>query len=77
LVHAPENWYFGVDVVVDANVALGGVGATKATGVLRDGSLPSDRHRQQQRVESRVIEAFADVAAGGEYDARLIVRELG
>jgi hypothetical protein len=31
--------------------------------------FPGDRHRQEQRIEPRIVEAFANVASGRQYEA--------
>jgi hypothetical protein len=36
--------------------------AMQATCVLNQSSLPGYRHREEESVEARVVEAFADVA---------------
>ena len=64
-----------IDVVEDADLALVGVLAIKAPGVLRHRAAPRDRHREHERVQARVVEALADVAAGGQHDARLVAGE--
>jgi len=46
----------------------------QTSGVPGHRALPSDRNREHERVQARVVEALADVAAGGEHDARLITR---
>lgn len=46
----------------------------KASSVLDQGTPPGDRHREEQRVEARVVEAFADVTARREHEARFIRR---
>ena len=53
------------------------MGAVKPTGVLNHGPLPRDRHRQQKRVQAGVVEAFANVPAGCQYEARLVAGEIG
>lgn len=40
------------------------------------GSLPGDRHRQEQRVEPGIIEAFADIAACCKDQALSVVRDM-
>jgi len=57
-------------VIVDANILLVGVFPVQASGVLLQASFPGDRHSQHQGVERRMVEAFADQAAGGEQDSR-------
>src|SRR5438105_15737436 len=45
--HAQEHWYFAVDIVEDANLALPGVESMEATGVLHESAPP--RHRQRKK----------------------------
>ena len=44
------TWKLGVDVVVDERVVLAWVRAVQTPSVLRDGSLPSYRHSEEERV---------------------------
>jgi hypothetical protein len=36
--------------------------AMKASNILRERSLPRDRHRDEQRVESSIVESLAKIA---------------
>src|SRR5439155_19398103 len=47
----------------------------ESAGVLDQGALPREWHREEHRIEPRVIEPFADVAAGRDHEARLVVRD--
>jgi hypothetical protein len=49
----------------------------KPTGVLNYRPLPRDRHGQQEGVQPGVVEAFADVPAGCQHEARLVAGEIG
>jgi hypothetical protein len=49
--------------------------AVQAAGVLLEGALPRDRHRQDQSVERRVVESLANQLAGGQQDARRVWRQ--
>jgi hypothetical protein len=45
--------------------------------VLHERPLPGDRQREKQRVEARIVEALADVAAGGQDQPLLAGRDRG
>jgi hypothetical protein len=45
-------------------------------GVLDDGSLPGNRHREYQGVEPWIVEALADEPSGGHEHTRLVGREF-
>lgn len=49
----------GIDEVHDLYMRLAAVLAMESTGVLLQGALPRDRHRQHQRVERRMFESLA------------------
>ena len=50
----------GLSIVVDAYILLVGMLSVQTSSVLLQGSFPGDRHGQRQRVERRMVEAFAD-----------------
>ena len=45
--------------------------------VLHDGAPPRDRHRQEQGVQSRIVEALSDVPPGGEDQELLAIGDGG
>jgi hypothetical protein len=47
----------------------------KPAGVLRDRSPPGDRKRQKQRVQTRIVESFANVLASREDDSPFVARD--
>ena len=49
----------------------------KPAGVLHEGALPGDGHRQEQGIEPRVVESFANVAASGKHESWFVVRDGG
>lgn len=61
-----------VDVVEDPDLVLGVVVAVQAPRVLGHRPLPCDGHGEHERVESRVVEALADVAASCKDYARTL-----
>lgn len=74
--HAAQYGNVGIDVVVDASFGLLRVRPVEPAGVLDDGALPCDRHGEQERVETGVVEALADESPGREHQSRLIASEL-
>ena len=54
----------GIDEIDDPNVGLGSVLSMQAAGVLLQGAFPGHRQSEEQRIESRVIESFADATLG-------------
>ena len=64
--HGDENGHVGVEVVVHGNVGLGGVGAQQAADVLNDAAFERHGKGEHEGVEAREVEAFTQVAAGGQ-----------
>ena len=65
----------GVDKVDDPHVGLAGVLPVQAPGILLQRAFPRDWHGQHQRIERRVIEAFANQFACRKKNARRIGRQ--
>lgn len=76
-VHAPQDRDLEVAVVVDPRFVLAGMRAVQSPGVLHDGALPRDRHREHERVQAWVIEALADESPRREDEPRFVGRQLG
>jgi hypothetical protein len=57
-------------------ISLAWICAMETAGVLNERALPSDGHRQEQRVEPRIVEAFAYVASGREHQSRFVIGKL-
>src|SRR3954447_16967585 len=74
-VHAAEHRDGLVDVIDDADLVLGVVVSVQPTGVLRRRALPSDRHREYERVQARVVEPLTDIPARREHYARPVAGE--
>jgi hypothetical protein len=72
LPHPLQGRVTGVDDVDYPHVVLGRMFAMQAPCVLGEGSLPRNRHGQHQRIQRRVIEAFADELPGSQQDPRCI-----
>jgi hypothetical protein len=70
--HANQGWVTGVDEVDDPHIGLAGVLSMQPASVLLQRSLPRDGHRQDQGIEGRMVESFADELAGGEQNTRRI-----
>jgi len=62
-----------VRVVVDDHLGLALVIAVQATDVLCQCPLPGDRHRQKQSVETRIVEALAQVTAGCQNEPLFVI----
>ena len=78
LEHPREHSHIEVGVVVDSHLALAFAQTVQPARVLGDGAAPRHGKRQKQRVQARIVEALADVPAGGKDDAcGLIARDGG
>src|SRR5665213_1304789 len=62
LSHSCQYGNRGVNVVVYGNFSFVGVIAVEPAGILRDGAFPRNRHCQEERVETRVVEALAEIS---------------
>ena len=62
--HGAQHGYLAVEVVVDADCCLAFSCAHESSGVLDEAALERDGERQEEGVELRRIEAFAEVLAG-------------
>ena len=72
--HASQNRHSAIDIVDNQNVCLPVMLTMEPADILGQCSFPGDRHRQEQRIEPAVIEAFTDIPAYREYQTLLIVR---
>ena len=70
--HPRQHRHVEVRVVVDAHLALAVVEAVQSARVLGDRAAPRDRKRQEQRVQTRIVESLADVLAGRQDDPCLV-----
>ena len=68
LEHAVELWYVDVHVVDYLHLGFAREWPLNATCVLNDRALPGTRHGQEQRIQARVVEAFANEGAGTHQD---------
>ena len=59
-----------VHKVVDDDSLLACIKTVKSAGVLGHSSLPRNGHGQEKRVETGVVETFAQIPAGGEHQTR-------
>src|ERR1017187_1763217 len=66
LVHPREHRNVCIHVVVNPNNLLAVVNSMQATHELLQGAAPRNRHRQEQRVEPRIVKTLAYVASGGQ-----------
>jgi hypothetical protein len=60
--HLGEHRLVLIDVIINDHVALRSVQAMQSAGILGERSSPGDRHGQEQRIESRIIKALAEIA---------------
>jgi len=51
--------------------------AVQPTDILGDRPVPGNRQCEKQRVQTRVVEAFADIASRGQQNARLVFGNRG
>src|SRR5437867_10539711 len=77
LEHAHQQRNLSIHVIEDSDLLLPGVETVKAPRILREGPLPRDRHREKERVEAGVVEAFADVLARRKNETLYRVRDRG
>ncbi len=68
--HSGEHWNRVIDVVIDLDHFLTVMQPVQPADVLLQGSPPRDRHREKERVQTRVVETFSDVAACGNHYSR-------
>src|SRR4029453_9382099 len=61
-----------IEVVVDAHLGLLRVEPAEPAGVLDDRPPPRDGQSEEESVQARVVQAFADVATGGEHEPLLV-----
>ena len=74
--HGYEHGHGGVVVVVHDDVNFGGVSSQEPADVLDDAAFEGHGERENEGVEAGKVEAFAEVAAGGEGDDRSAVADL-
>jgi hypothetical protein len=68
LVHAVQDRYLDVDVVVELDVVLAISLAEEPSDVLHDPSLESQREGQEQGLERGPVEALTEVGTGGDHN---------
>src|SRR5688572_1092317 len=79
LKHTHQHWDLTIDVIVDTDARLSGMQSVQPAGVLHERALPGDWHGQEKGIEPRIVEALADITAGRDDEALLVVwysREL-
>ena len=77
LVHAVEHGDAGVHVVVHDHLALALALSVEPTQILRDDPFPGDRGREDERVESGLVETLAKVASSRDDGKAGIICGLG
>jgi hypothetical protein len=50
--------------------------SVETTCVLREQAAPQDWHRENKRIEARIIESFAEIAAGSWQHGLLAIQNL-
>ena len=70
--HPGQHRHVQIGIVIDADLALAVVQPVQAAHILGDGAPPRNGQRQKQRVEPRVVEAFANVFARGQQHALFV-----
>jgi hypothetical protein len=70
--HARKNRNCAIDVVVNGDLILALMVAMKPTHVLGKGTFPRNGHCEEQRIQTSIVKAFSQIAAGGEDEAFLV-----
>jgi hypothetical protein len=60
-----EHGHLAIDIIMDDDLPLQVMKPVKTARILRQGSSPGDRHGEEERVQSLIVEAFAEISAGG------------
>src|ERR1700756_4200633 len=77
LVHSCEHRNQVVHVIVDLDHTLVVMKTVQSPHVLLERPLPRDGHRQEERIQTRVVKSFANVASGRQDCAWLALRHGG
>ena len=72
--HPGQDRHRGVHIIDDKDIGLSGVSPVQSPHILRQRPLPGNRHRQEQRIEARVIKPLADVASRRQDEALRLLR---
>ena len=75
-VHPLKHRNVDIDIIVDADLGFTFVETMQASGVLVQPALPGNRHRQEERIQARFIESFADERTGRNDCKRSIYRRF-
>jgi hypothetical protein len=73
-VHCTQHRYADIGVVVDPHARLAALSTHETTCVLDEAALEGDGEGEEERVELRAIEPFAELLAGRDNDERLVGR---
>ena len=71
--HSRQHGHRFIDVIDDDNLGLSAMLAMQAANILGQSTFPGNGHRQEERVEFGIVEAFPDVAPGRQDEAFLII----
>ena len=71
--HARQHRHQFVDVVNDQNLGLSGMLAVEATYILSQRTFPGYGHREEQRVESRIIKTLTEIPPCSEDEPFLTI----
>jgi len=74
--HARQHGHRFIDVVEDENLRLSMMLPVQPADILRQRAFPGNGHRQKERIQSGIVEAFPDVAPGRQDEAFFIVRHM-
>lgn len=66
LKHPGKHGNSAIDVVIDTHFRLCRMKAVQPADVLLECSAPRNRQREKERIQSRIIETFANVSTGGD-----------
>src|ERR1043166_818399 len=74
LVHPGQHQNVTVHIIVDLHKSLVVVETMQPAYILLQCALPGDRHGQKERVETRVVKPFSDVASRRQNHSRFVFR---
>ena len=71
--HPHQHWNTTIDIVIDNDLTFPIVEPVQTASILSKRSPPRDRHREKQRVESRIIEPLPEVSPSCNQQSLFVV----